>query len=83
MTRERSERREAQSDENDRRLPKVAALCVAVFGGIVVAVQTPMFEFGGAFGGGPTGTALAVLAVLAGIAGWVALEAATEDAFSD
>ena len=69
-------------DENDRRLPKVAALCVAVFG-VVVAVQTPMFEFGGAFGGGPTGTALAVLAVLAGIVGWVALEAATEDAFSD
>jgi hypothetical protein len=69
-------------DENDRRLLKVAALCVAVFG-VVVAVQTPMLEFEGAFGGGPTGTALAVLAVLAGIAGWVALEAATGDAFSD
>ena len=61
---------------------RLAALCVAVFG-VVVAVQTPMLEFEGAFGGGPTGTALAVLAVLAGIAGWVALEAATEDAFSD
>ena len=60
---------------------RLAALCVAVFG-VVVAVQTPMLEFGGAFGG-PTGTALAVLAVLAGIAGWVALEAATGDAFSD
>jgi len=71
-------------DESDRLLLKVAALCVAVFGGIVVvAVQTPMLEFGGAFGGGPTGTALAVLAVLAGIAGWVALEAATEEAFAD
>jgi hypothetical protein len=71
-------------DDIDWRLWKVVGLCVACVGGLfVVLTQTPGVELAATFGGGPVGIALAAVAVVAGIAGWVALEVSTEEAFAD
>jgi hypothetical protein len=68
----------------DSRLLKVGGLLVAAVAGLAVVIaQTPGIELAATFGGGPTGIALAVVAVVVGIAGWIALEVSAGEAFAD
>jgi len=71
-------------DDVDWLLWKVVGLCLACAVGLVVVLtQTPGIELAATFGSGPVGIALAALAVVAGVAGWVALEVSTDEAFAD
>lgn len=65
-------------------LAKVAGLfvvAVAVF--VWFLVTTPGIELAAVFGSGPLGVALGAVAVVLGVAGYVALEVGTGEAFAD
>ena len=71
-------------DSNDHLLAKVAGLFVACVAGFVAfLVTTPGIELAAAFGTGPAGTALGIVAVALGVAGYLALDVGAGEAFSD
>ena len=71
-------------DSAGRLLAKVAGLIVAAIAVFAVFLETtPGIELAAAFGTGPAGIALGVIAVVLGVAGYVALEVSAGEAFSD
>jgi|GEM_PF-2506133 len=63
---------------------EVGGLFVAAVAGLALVVsQSPGIALGETFGTDPTGIALAAVAVVVGIVGYVALEVSTGEAFSD